>query len=545
MIHISLKNKKEKRIFFFFNNEVIQGFFFKILFFFLVFFTHIFFGISVSRFSTDFFVILFEGSEIFTGFREFTFFHTFTDVPVDEGTLGVHQVELVIDAGEDFGDGGGVGNHADGALDLGEVTAGDDGGRLVVDTALEAGGAPVDELDGALGLDGGDGGVDVLGDNITAEHEAAGHVLTVAGVALGEHGGGFEGGVGDFSNGELFVVGLFGGDDGSVGSQDEVDTGIGDQVGLEFGDVDVEGTVEAERGGEGGDDLTDQTVEVGVGGAFDVEVTTAKVIDSFVVEHGSNVGVFEESVGGEDGVVGFDDGGGDLGRRIDGVTELGLLAVVNREAFEEEGTETGTGTTTDGVEDKETLETGAVVSELADAVEAEVDDFLTDGVVTTGVVVGGVFLAGDELFGVEELAVSTGADFIDDGGFEVEHNTAGDMLAGAGFGEKSIVSIIFNPNSLVRGHGTVRLNTMFQTKKFPTGVTNLDTSLANVNRDDFTHGCLKVVFCFCYFLKEETLVFLLFYFLLLLFFRKSFYFLFFFEPILFLSKVFFFNFFFE
>ena len=406
---------------------------------------------------------------------------------MDEGTLGVHQVELVIDAGEDFSDGGGVGDHADGALDLGEVTAGDDGGRLVVDTALEAGGAPVDELDGALGLDGGDGGVDVLGDNITAVHEAASHVLTVAGVALGEHGGGLEGGVGDLGDGELFVVGLLGGDDGSVRGQDEVDTRIGDQVGLEFGDVDVEGAVEAEGGGEGGDDLADQTVEVGVGGAFDVEVTAAQIVDGFVVKHGSNVGVLQQGVGGEDGVVGFDDGGGDLGRRVDGVAELGLLAVVNGEALEEERAETGTGATTDGVEDKETLETGAVVSKLADAIKAEINDFLADGVVTTGVVVGGVFLAGDELFGVEELAVGTGADLIDDGGFEIEHDTAGDVLAGASFGEKRIIGIILYPDGLVGRHGAVGLDAVFQTKKLPTGITNLDTSLADVDGDTFTH----------------------------------------------------------
>ena len=106
---------------------------------------------------------------------------------MDEGALGVHEVELVVDAAEGLGDGGGVGHHADGALDAGQVAAGADGGGLVVDAALEARGAPVDELDGPLGLDGGDGGVDVLGDDVAAVHEAAGHVLAVAGVALGHH----------------------------------------------------------------------------------------------------------------------------------------------------------------------------------------------------------------------------------------------------------------------------------------------------------------------------------------------------------------------
>ena len=73
-------------------------------------------------------------------------------------SLGVHQVELVVQAGEHLGDGRGVGDHAAGALHLGQVAAGDNRGGLVVDAALEAGRAPVDELDGALGLNCCDGG---------------------------------------------------------------------------------------------------------------------------------------------------------------------------------------------------------------------------------------------------------------------------------------------------------------------------------------------------------------------------------------------------
>ena len=122
----------------------------------------------------------------------------------------------MIDSGEDLSDGSGVGDHADGAHNLGEITTWDNSGWLVVDTALEASWAPVDELDGSLGLDGGDSGVDILGDDITSVHEAAGHVLTVARIALSHHRGGLEGAVGDLSNGELLVVGLLGRDDRSV-----------------------------------------------------------------------------------------------------------------------------------------------------------------------------------------------------------------------------------------------------------------------------------------------------------------------------------------
>lgn len=66
--------------------------------------------------------------------------------PVHKGALGIHQVELVVQAGEDLGDGSGVGDHAHCALHLGQVAAGHHSRGLVVDAALEAGGAPVHEL---------------------------------------------------------------------------------------------------------------------------------------------------------------------------------------------------------------------------------------------------------------------------------------------------------------------------------------------------------------------------------------------------------------
>lgn len=56
--------------------------------------------------------------------------------------------------------------------------------RLVTDTDLEAGRAPVDELNRPLGLDAGNSGVHLLGNNITAVEQAGSHVLSIAGIAL-------------------------------------------------------------------------------------------------------------------------------------------------------------------------------------------------------------------------------------------------------------------------------------------------------------------------------------------------------------------------
>ena len=135
---------------------------------------------------------------------------------MNEGSLGVHQIELMIDSGEDFSNSSGVGNHANGSHDLSQITTWNDSGWLVVDTSLETSWAPVYELDGSLGLDGRNGSVDILGNDVSSVHHAASHVLTMSGIALSHHGCGFEGRVGDLSNGELFVIGLFSGDDGGI-----------------------------------------------------------------------------------------------------------------------------------------------------------------------------------------------------------------------------------------------------------------------------------------------------------------------------------------
>jgi len=98
-------------------------------------------------------------------------------------------------------------------------------------------------------------------------------------------------------------------------------------------------------------------------------------------------------VSGEDGVVWFDNSGRDLWGWIDGETELGFLTVIDGKSLEEERSKSGSSTSTNGVEDEETLETSALIGELSDSVEAEIDDLLTDGVMSSGEVVGGIFFS--------------------------------------------------------------------------------------------------------------------------------------------------------
>ena len=101
-----------------------------------------------------------------------------------------------------------------------------------------------------------------------------------------------------------------------------------------------------------------------------------------------------------------------MGRWVNGELELGLLSVVDGETLHEQRGEARAGAATEAVEDKESLETCALVSQLPDPVEDDIDQLLSDGVVTAGVVVGSILLACDQLLRVEELTVGTGTDLI-------------------------------------------------------------------------------------------------------------------------------------
>jgi len=101
-----------------------------------------------------------------------------------------------------------------------------------------------------------------------------------------------------------------------------------------------------------------------------------------------------------------------LGCRVNGELEFALLAVVDGEAFHEEGGESGAGAAAERVENEESLQAGAHVGQLADAVEDHVHDLLADGVVAARVVVGRVLLARDQLLRVEQLPVRSSAHFI-------------------------------------------------------------------------------------------------------------------------------------
>ena len=90
-----------------------------------------------------------------------------------------------------------------------------------------------------------------------------------------------------------------------------MDSRIRDQIGLEFGQVDVQSNIKSQRNGGRRDNLSDQSVQVDVSESFNIQISSADIVDSFVIEHESTVGMFQGGVGCQNGVVRFDNGGRD------------------------------------------------------------------------------------------------------------------------------------------------------------------------------------------------------------------------------------------
>jgi hypothetical protein len=82
---------------------------------------------------------------------------------------------------------------------------------------------------------------------------------------------------------------------------------------------------------------------------------------------------------------------------------------------------------------------------------------------------------------VEQLSVGTSADFVNDGGLQVEEDASWDVLAGTSLREEGVEGIIATTDGLVGWHLTVGLDTVLEAEELPAGVTDLDTGLTNVN----------------------------------------------------------------
>lgn len=139
-------------------------------------------------------------------------------------------------------------------------------------------------------------------------------------------------------------------------------------------------------------------------------------------------------VDGEGSVVRLNNGVGDLGGGNDGEGGHHTIGELLTDLGDQECTHTGTGTTTQGVSDLETLEAVASLGLAADDINDLVNELGTLSVVTLSPVVTSTGLTEDEVVGTEELAEGTGADGVHGTGLQIDEDSTGDVFVTASLG---------------------------------------------------------------------------------------------------------------
>jgi hypothetical protein len=138
--------------------------------------------------------------------------------------------------------------------------------------------------------------------------------------------------------------------------------------------------------------------------------------------------VLNELVDRESSVIRLNNGVGDLGGRHNGESGHHAVGELLADLGDEEGTHTGTSTTTERVGDLETLQAVAALGLTTDNIDDLVNKLGTFSVVTLGPVVAGTRLAEDEVVGTEELAEGTGTHRVHGARLQIDEDGTRDIL---------------------------------------------------------------------------------------------------------------------
>jgi len=370
---------------------------------------------------------------------------------VEEGLSSEHGGELLSDTLEHLLDGGGVSEEGDGHL---ESLGGD-----IANGGLDVVGDPLNEVRRVLVLDVEHLLIDLLGGHTSSEEGGGSEVSSVSGVRSAHHVLGIEHLLGELGDGESSVLLGASGGEGGESSHEEVETGEGDEVNGELSEVGVELTGESEAAGDTGESGGNQVVKITIGWGGELEGSEADIVEGLVINAHNLIGV--------------------LNKLMDGESGHDSVWVLLTDLGDEEGSHTGTGTTTEGVGDLETLETIATFGLLSDNVEDGVNKLGTFGVVTLGPVVTGTSLTEDEVVWSEELTEWSSSDRVHRSWLEIHEDSSWDESTTGSLVVVDVDSLKLEVRVTVIGTGWV--DTVLIGDNFPEFGTDLVTTLTSLD----------------------------------------------------------------
>ena len=227
------------------------------------------------------------------------------------------------------------------------------------------------------------------------------------------------------------LLGASAGQRGESGDE-EVKSGEGHHVDGEFPEVSVQLSGESEAGGDTRHGGGDEMVQVTVCGGGQLEGPEADVVEGLVINDEGLIGVLNELMDGEGGVVGLNNGVGDLGRGGDGEGGHDPVGVLLSDLGDQESSHSGSGATTERVGELESLEAVTALSFLPHNIEDRVDELSSLSVMSLGPVVASTRLSEDEVVRSEDLSERSGSDGVHGIGLQINKDSSGNVLSTGG-----------------------------------------------------------------------------------------------------------------
>jgi len=396
---------------------------------------------------------------------------------MQESLSSEHSGKLLADSLEELLDSSAVTNEGSAHL---ESTWWD-----IADGGLNVVGDPFNKVAAVLVLDVQHLLVDLFHGHASSEHGGDSQVSSVSWIAGGHHVLGIEHLLGELGHGQGAVLLATSAGEGSEAWHEEVQTWEWNHVDGQFAEIGVQLTWESEAGGDTAHGGADEMVQVAVGGRREFKRSEADVVESFVINAVRLIGVLNQLMDGQCGVVWFDDGVADLWRWHDREGVHDSIGVFLSDFRDEKRSHTGSGTAAETVCKLESLQAIARFGLFSHDIQDGVDELGALGVVTLGPVVTGTTLAEHEVVRSEDLSEWSTSHRVHGAWLEVDEDGARHVLAAGGLVVVDVDSLQLQIAVAMVGSGWV--DSVLVGDDLPEFGTDLVTALAGLKVDDFSH----------------------------------------------------------